>query len=181
MPYYAWPGYPNEDNSSPYNNVDDTTGTTTSVQRDFSPNQKALLIATNIADDGGLKSDYYGLPQNVMPPDYQEQYTTLRVPKGLAGLARNLGLAMIGAIAIPLLTIAGYAAYYNIPTKDLIVLVAEFRKSGSKQDDDNVTKEIIDDLREATAKLPVNIKPLGNPITFQSGKRDDEIAEREGG
>jgi tetratricopeptide (TPR) repeat protein len=88
--------------------------------------------------------------------------------------------AMIGAITIPLLTIAGYAAYYNIPTKDLIVLVAEFRKPGSKQDDDNVTEEIISDLREATAKLPVNIKPLGNPITSQPGKRDDEVAEQEG-
>ncbi len=88
--------------------------------------------------------------------------------------------AMIGAIAISLLTITGYAGYYNIPTKDLIVLVAEFRKSGSKQDDDNVTEEIISDLREATAKLPVNIKPLGNPITSQPGKRDDEVAEQEG-
>jgi hypothetical protein len=91
--------------------------------------------------------------------------------------------AMIGAIAIPLLTIAGYAAYYNIPTKDLIVVVAEFWKAGSepKRDDDNVTEEITQNLREATAKLPrVNIKPLGNSITSQPGKRDDEIAEREG-
>lgn len=88
---YAWPGYP-EDNASPYNDTADTTPTTIGVQRPFSDQQKALLIATNIERNGGLLSDYYGLPDTVLPLQFTEQHQNLKVPIGIAPLVRQYGV-----------------------------------------------------------------------------------------
>jgi len=66
---------------------------------------------------------------------------------------RNLRLrrlALYGMICIPILTAIGGYTWFHLPPKNIIVLVADFKNSDSKQDDYQVTSNIVDKLNDTT-------------------------------
>ena len=88
-------------------------------------------------------------------------------------------LAVAGLILIPILSVSGavgWQHYQGLPTKDIIVLVADFEQPDSKNLD--VTDTLINQLREATKKYrDVKVQPLNKPITEKEGS---EVARTEG-
>jgi tetratricopeptide (TPR) repeat protein len=88
-------------------------------------------------------------------------------------------LAVAGLILIPILSVSGVVGwqhYQGLPTKDIIVLVADFEQPDSKNLD--VTDTLINQLREATKKYrDVKVQPLNKPITEKEGS---EVARAEG-
>jgi hypothetical protein len=87
----AWPGHPADENKAPYCKVIDTSPTQIGYNTVFSDKQRAILIAANIAKNGKLVSDYYGLDASILPADYKEKHQVLRVPESLAQLVKAAG------------------------------------------------------------------------------------------
>ena len=79
-------------------------------------------------------------------------------------------LALVGIIAVPILTAAGFAGwkyYQSLPSDKIIILIANF--DGPDQDY-GVTETIIEQLREATREYSdVRIQALNKAITVQEG------------
>lgn len=87
-------------------------------------------------------------------------------------------LALMGVIATPLLTSAGFLIWQNLPTKDTIILVTEFSNQQSNSDDRGVTRNIFEALRNATrAYSDIRILALKKSITAEEGS---EIARAKG-
>jgi tetratricopeptide (TPR) repeat protein len=88
-------------------------------------------------------------------------------------------LAIAGLILIPIFSGSGFAGWQylqSLPPKDIIVLVAEFDSSDSKNF--GVTETVINQLRQATKQYSdVKIQPLNKSITEQEGS---EVARTEG-
>lgn len=88
-------------------------------------------------------------------------------------------LAIGGLILIPILSSSGFAGWQylqSLPSKDIIVLVAEFDSSDSKNF--GVTETVINQLRQATEQYSdVRIQALNKSITEQEGS---EVARTEG-
>ncbi|MUG96939.1 tetratricopeptide repeat protein [Scytonema sp. UIC 10036] len=77
-------------------------------------------------------------------------------------------LVLVGMVAIPILTAIGGYVWHNLPTKDIIVLLADFESSGSEQKNYRVTHNIFEALYNSTKKYPdVKIKRLNKAITEQ--------------
>ncbi|UBF25660.1 hypothetical protein K9N68_29545 [Kovacikia minuta CCNUW1] len=77
--------------------------------------------------------------------------------------------AIAGLVLIPVLTVAGIFGWYhvqNLPTKDVVILIAEF--DGPDPQNYRVTSTIYGNLREATKPYPdVKVKLLGKAIKEQ--------------
>jgi tetratricopeptide (TPR) repeat protein len=82
-------------------------------------------------------------------------------------------LAIVGLIAIPILSgsgVAGWKYIQSLPPKDIIVLVADFDSPDSKNF--GVTETVINQLRQATGKYSdVKIQALNKSITEQEGSK----------
>lgn len=103
-----------------------------------------------------------GLVTSPNPPNQNKQYRTLR------------RLALFGMICIPILTAVGGYTWFNLPTKNIIVLVAEFKSSDSKQDDYQVNQEIFEKLNDATQAYPdVKVQRLNKFIQEPKEARDE--------
>jgi tetratricopeptide (TPR) repeat protein len=87
--------------------------------------------------------------------------------------------AIAGLILIPLLTVAGIAGWsyvQNLPTKDVVILIADF--DGPDPQNYRVTSTIYGNLQEATKPYKdVKVKLLGKAIKEQEGS---EVAREEG-
>ena len=88
-------------------------------------------------------------------------------------------LAVAGLILIPILSFSGVARWFyveSLPTKNILVLVAEFDRPEPKTY--GVTETVIRQLRQATEKYPdVEIQALNKAITEQEGSK---VARTEG-
>jgi tetratricopeptide (TPR) repeat protein len=85
-------------------------------------------------------------------------------------------LAIAGLVLIPLLTLSGVAGWFYLPTKNIIVLVADFDAPEAKTY--GVTETVIRQLRLATERYTdVEIQALNKPITEHEG---DKVAQIEG-
>lgn len=86
--------------------------------------------------------------------------------------------AIVGVFAIPLVTFAGFFTWQNLPTKDTIILVAQFNNQQSNSDNHLVTVNIIEALRNATREYAdIKVLALEESITAEEG---GEIARAEG-
>jgi tetratricopeptide (TPR) repeat protein len=81
---------------------------------------------------------------------------------------RTRRLAMVGIVAIPLLTAAGFLVWRSLPTPHVLLLVADF--DGVEQQNYQVTETILRNLRSATQPYTdVKVRALNQTITEQQG------------
>lgn len=81
---------------------------------------------------------------------------------------RTRHLAMVGIVAIPLLTAAGFFVWRSLPAPNVLLLVADF--DGVEQQNYQVTETILRNLRTATQPYTdVKVRALNQTITEQQG------------
>jgi len=80
-------------------------------------------------------------------------------------------IALMGIFAVPIIMVVGFVGwryYQNLPSDDIIILVADF--DGPDPQKYRVTEIIVEQLREATKEYEeVQIQPLNKAITAQEG------------
>ncbi len=82
-------------------------------------------------------------------------------------------VALAGMFAIPILSIASFYIWQHLPTKDIIVLLADFENS-NEQKDYRVTKNIFDKLEDATRSYSdIKIQRLNQIVTSQKDARKE--------
>jgi Tfp pilus assembly protein PilF len=92
---------------------------------------------------------------------------------------RNRLLAIAGLFAIPLLFVGGFTYWHHLqnqPTKDIVILVADFESTADK--DYFVTKTIFENLESVTEQYPdVKVKRVNK--SFQESKVAREEGEKQ--
>ncbi|MBW4695742.1 MAG: tetratricopeptide repeat protein [Lyngbya sp. HA4199-MV5] len=91
-------------------------------------------------------------------------------------------VAVAGLVLVPVLTLAGIGGWHyvqSLPTKDVIILVADFEARDAQNY--GVNDAIQESLRNATKSYPdTKIKLLGKVIKNEGGKSGSELAREEG-
>ncbi|MEO1349522.1 MAG: tetratricopeptide repeat protein, partial [Cyanobacteria bacterium J06635_15] len=126
-------------------------------------------------------------PSSFLPDEERRQYE-LELKKFQGQQARRQTRrkmirrsALIGVIIIPLLLLAGFLTWQqvqNLPTKEVVILVAEF--DGPEPQNYRVTETILSNLRDETETHDdVKIATLDQPITEQDGSDTARAAGEE--